>query len=88
MIGNLLLSAVVMILSAIFAGFKTVTTLPTIFGFDIDASLVQGMGYANTFMTYFWPLRIMFNGFIFLMGYYSIKMILSFILGHRSPGGK
>lgn len=88
MIITLILNAIVILLLAIFSGLDDITVLPTILGFNIDSALVSGMGYINTFMVAFWPLRLMFDGFLILMGYYAIKMVLTFILGHRAPGGR
>lgn len=88
MIINLLINLVILILGAIFSWLPVVTTLPQIGGYDIDGSLVTGIGYLHTFTTSFWPLQYMFNAFLFLMGYYSIKMAVTFFLGHRAPGQK
>lgn len=88
MITNLLINLVVLILGAIFSWLPQVTTLPTINGYDIDGALVTGVGQLNVFMTTFWPIKYMFYGFLFLMGYYAIKIVVVFFLGHRAPGGK
>ncbi len=86
MILTLLLNFLVLIVGVVFSWLPKVTALPTINGYDIDAALVTGMGYVQTFFTTFWPLQIMFNGFLVLMAYYIVKMTLRFFLGHRSPG--
>lgn len=86
MIINLLLNVVVLILGAIFSWLPQVTTLPTIVGYDIDTALTTGVGQLKTFMIAFWPIGIMFQGFLVIMGYYAIKMVLGFFLGSRSPG--
>jgi hypothetical protein len=57
-------------------------------GFDIDTALLNGVGQLKFFFTIFWPIADMFLGFLFLMGYYGLKMLLGFILGHRAPGVK
>lgn len=88
MITNLLINLVVLILGAIFSWLPQVTKLPTINGYDIDTALVTGVGQLHTFMITFWPLQYMFYGFLFIMGYYALKMAVTFFLGHRAPGQK
>ncbi len=88
MISNLLINFVLMILGAVFSWLPIVTRLPTIVGFDIDSALVTGVGQLNVFLTTFWPIKYMFLGFLFILGYYAVKMIVVFFLGHRAPGGK
>lgn len=85
MITNLLLNVVVLFIGAIFSWLPQVTTLPTIMGVDVDGALVTGVGQLYQFTDTFWPLGYMFNGFIFLMGYYIIKLGIRFLLGHRGP---
>jgi hypothetical protein len=85
MIINLLLNVVVLILGAVFSWLPQVQTLPYIVDFDIDTALVQGVGQLKTFLNAFWPIEIMFQGFLFLMGYFAIKMVLKFFLGGRAP---
>lgn len=81
----LLLNVVVVALGGIFVWLPEVQTLPTIVGVDIDAQLLIGMGYANRFFEAVWPLAIMWAGFLFLLGYYTIKIAVKFLLGHRAP---
>lgn len=85
MLINLLLNFMVMTVGAIFSWLPTVETLPTIGGYDVDAALVTGMGQVMTFFNTFWPLKIMFQGFLFLLGYYAIKIGIRFFFGARSP---
>jgi hypothetical membrane protein len=73
------------ILNIIFSWLPIVTTLPTVNGYDIDGALLSGMGQLNLFMITFWPMQIMFNGFIIIMGYYGIKMTLRLFFGSRAP---
>ncbi len=82
----LLLNLLVGIVGIFFSWLPQVDTLPAIGGYDVDTALVSGMGYLNTFFTTFWPLKIMFTGFLVLMGYYIVKLVLRFFLGHRSIG--
>lgn len=86
MIINFLLNIIVLVVGAIFAWLPDVTVLPTIGGYDIDSAFVTGIGSFNTFTQTFWPLKIVFTGFLFLMGYYAIKIGVKFFLGHRAPG--
>lgn len=85
MIVAFLFNLIVLVIGAVFSILPAVTTLPTINGFDIDAALVSGMGQVHTFFITFWPLSIMFQGFLFLMGYYALKIGIRFIIGHRAP---
>lgn len=85
MLIHILLVIFTVTLSLIFAWFPIITTLPTIGGFDIDGALVSGMGQFNTFVNAFWFLGVIFQGFLFLMGYYTLKLLLRFLLGNRSP---
>ncbi len=85
MIVLLLINLIVIILGVIFSWLPQVTTLPEIGGYDIDTALSQGMGYVHSFFTTFWPLQIMFDGFLVLMLYYISMMTLRFFLGHRAP---
>lgn len=86
MIIILLINLISLLLGGIFSWLPIVNKLPNIVGYDIDTALVNGVGYTQTFMQTFWPLEIMFQGFLVLMGYYGIKMIVRFFLGHRAPG--
>ena len=85
MIIAFLFNLIVIIIGSIFSLLPTVTTLPTINGVDVDSAMVVAMGELHTFTTAFWPLAIMFNGFLFIMAYYAFKVGLRFIIGHRAP---
>lgn len=85
MIVSLILNFIVLIVGVLFSWTDRVTSLPTIAGYNIDAALVQGMGYTKTFFQTFWPLSIMFQGFLVLMSYYMVKMVLRLFLGSRAP---
>ncbi len=85
MIINLLINVLVLILGAFFSLFPIVTELPEIVGYDLDGSLLAGMGYINTFLNAFWPIAIMFQGFLVILGYFLLKMVLKAIFGHRAP---
>ncbi len=86
MIFTFILNLVVTILSIIFSGLPKVTTLPTINGFDIDSTLLTGVGDLNTVFGTFWYLRDFFYGALVLLTYYGIKMLLKAVLGSRAPG--
>lgn len=85
MIVGLFLNIIVLFIGAVFIWLPQVETLPLIVGFDIDTALVNGIGQLNVFLNAFWPIKIMIQGFLFLMGYYGLKMILRFFLGQRAP---
>jgi hypothetical protein len=79
------LNVIVLGFGAIFLWLPVVTTLPQIVGYNIDGALVQGMGYVNTVLGAIWPLMYVFLGMLSLMTYYTIKMGVKFLLGHRAP---
>ncbi len=85
MIVILLINLISILLGGIFSWLPEVKTLPNIGGFDVDTALVNGMGYTHQFMATFWPLEVMFQGFLVLMAYYSLKMVVKIFLGHRTP---
>ena len=86
MIVQLIIAVFTSILAAIFAWLPSVTTLPTIGGYNIDTALAQGIGMFYTYAGVVWPVWDVFLGFLFLIGYYTLKMVLKFFLGHRAPG--
>jgi len=86
MIVNLILNVLVGILNTLFSVFPTVTTLPSIAGADLDGSLVAGVSFLRRLMVVFFPIQIIFEGFLFLMGYYFAKAVLKIFLGSRTPG--
>ena len=86
MITNMILNIIVLFLGAIFSWLPQVTTLPMIGSYDIDTALVNGVGELRAFMIAFWPVEIMFQGFLFLILYYMLKATVKFFLGHRTPG--
>lgn len=85
MLTMLILNVFVLFLGALFVWLPQVTTLPMIIGFDIDSALVTGVGQFKTLMVTFWPWQYMFNGMIVIVGYFSIKQVLTFFLGSRAP---
>lgn len=86
MIIAFLFNLIVIVIGAIFSLLPIVETLPTINGFDIDAAMVTGIGSLNAFFAAFWPIKIMFQGFLVILGYHALKMGLRFLIGHRAPG--
>lgn len=86
MIIAFLFNLIVLVIGAIFSILPEVSTLPSVGGFDIDAALVAGIGQLNAFFTAFWPLSIMFQGFLVIMGYHALKIGIKFLIGHRAPG--
>lgn len=85
MIITLLLGFVVAVVGLTLSIFPTITKIPNVLGYDIDTALVSGIGSLNSFLDTFWPIKIMITGFLYLLGYYSLKIALKFIFGHRSP---
>lgn len=85
MIINLFLNVVVLILGAVFSWLPQITTLPNIVDYDIDTALVTGVGQLKSFLQAMWPIGVMFQGFLAILFYFTIKIILRFFLGHRSP---
>lgn len=85
MITTLILNIIIMFVGALFFWLPEITALPTIVGYDIDTALVNGVGNLNVWLNAFWPLKYMIGGFLALMFYYGIKMVLIFLLGHRAP---
>ncbi len=82
----LLLNIIVLIIGVIFSWLPVVEKLPEFMGYDIDTALVSGVGYIQTFFATFWPLAIVFQAFLILMAYYSIKIVVRLFLGSRAPG--
>lgn len=80
-----LLGAVIDFINALVGWLPLVDKLPTVLGFNLDGALVMAVGMMRTLFTTFWVLGIVFEGFIALMGYYSIKMIAKLLLGSRTP---
>jgi hypothetical protein len=73
------------VLTAAFSWLPKVDALPHILGVDIDAQLSSGVGMLYAFSSAVWPIADVFEGLLVLLGYYGIKMIMRFFLGHRAP---
>lgn len=74
------------LLSILFSWTGVVTSLPSIGGYDLDTALIGGVAEFQTYANSVWPIRDVFIGFGFMLGYYFLKMVLKFFLGHRAPG--
>lgn len=85
MIIELFLQFLINALGFIFALAPSVDKLPNIAGYDIDTVLATNVGIFWRFAQVFWPLQILIQGFVFLMGYYLIKLVFKVILGSRLP---
>lgn len=85
MIINFLLNLLVGILNILFSWLPNITVLPNIVGYDIDSAFVTGMGQLNTVISSVWVLGYLMQGFLFIMGYYIVKLTLVFFLGSRAP---
>lgn len=86
MILQLLITMLIALLNLLFFFMPVVSTLPVLFGVDIDTALVQGVGGFYRFTTTFWMFGDLLLGVLFLMGYYLTKTILRIFLGSRVPG--
>lgn len=86
MLVQFFIQVIITLLEIVFSWMPDVTTLPTIGGYDIDAALVTGVGSFKEYITVVWPIAVVFEGLMFLLGYYFLKMILKFFFGQRAPG--
>lgn len=84
MIITLLLNLIVMVLGAIFIWLPQVDRLPKIVGVDVDTALINGVSQVRFVAEHFWVIGIVFEGLLFLLVYYILKMVLRFFLGSRS----
>lgn len=85
MIFNYIFDFFVDVMGSVLGLFPSVSTLPTIGGFDIDAALVLGVAQLRSFMEAFWFLQTLFAGFLALVFYYLLKIVLRTLIGHRAP---
>ena len=76
------------LLNVVFSWLPKVETLPNLMGVDIDATLVNGIGMLYSFNSTFWMIGDVMTGFLVLLGYYAIKIVLIVFLGHRAPVGR
>lgn len=88
MITIFLVNIVLLIIGSIFSFLPVVDRIPDILGYDIDTAFVTGISAFHRFGQAFWPELDIFYGFLLIMGYYALKLILTFFLGHRTPGKK
>lgn len=86
MIINLVLNVIIDLMIGVFYFLPVVDTLPTMFGYDIDSTLITAMAILQRVTEVVWPLGIAFKGFLVLMGYYITKLTLKIFLGSRTPG--
>ena len=85
MITTLLINSILLLFTTLFSLLPQVNTLPTVIGFDIDATMVTAISTYNTFAQVVWPLHYLLLGFLTIVGYEVTKIIVRAILGHRSP---
>lgn len=83
MIINFILNLLVGIVTVIFGWLPQIQTLPKIVGFDLDSALVTGMGQFNTVVSSVWVLGYLMGGFLTIMGYFGLKMVINLFLGSR-----
>jgi len=85
MITQLLIIVLMSILSILFALLPTVTVLPSIAGFDIDTAIGNGVAVLYRLFELFWPLEILLQGLLFLLGYFALKLLVKVFFGSRLP---
>lgn len=85
MIVVLIINILIGFLGIILSWLPDVTTLPTMFGYNIDSALVNGVGQVNLITQVFWPLHYVFLGFGTILGYYVVKITFKLFLGSRAP---
>jgi hypothetical protein len=85
MLVTLILNVIVLFIGALFSWLPAIEKIPDIAGYDIDTELVTGSGQLHLIFGSFWVLGVMFQGFLYLMGYYIVKNALRFFLGSRTP---
>ena len=85
MLVQVLVNSIIDFFNATVSWLEPVTALPTVFGFDLDGALTTGIGEMRTLFNTFWVFEIIFQGFLVLMGYYVIKMLMRLFLGNRLP---
>ena len=83
MIITLLINVIVGAIGVILSIFPDVTTLPKIFGYDIDTALLDGVGKVNTVSSSVWALQYLFYGFLAILAYYGLKMLWKMLMGSR-----
>lgn len=81
MISALILSLAVSVLTMIFSFFPQVLVLPTIANVNLDTVIVGGIASLFRIAELFWYITAVVQGFLFIMGYYVIKMTFKFLAG-------
>lgn len=85
MITTILVNTAITIVNFLFAWWPNAEQLPTIFGLDLDETFTTAITTYNTFAEVIWPIHYVMLAFLFLMGYFVIKITFKLILGGRSP---
>lgn len=63
----------------------SVSTLPTIGGYDIDGTLVSGVGATYAFANVVWPIYDVLIAASFIWGFHLLMLFLKALIGHRAP---
>lgn len=79
MITTLLLGELVAIITTIFSFFDPVTVLPTIANVNLDTIIIGGIGNVMALAHVFWYITDIIQGFLFISGYYVLKLTIRFI---------
>jgi len=82
MIIHILLSILIVFFNILTSWLPAVDTLP----FGIDTILATAVSYYHGITETIPYLQVVWNCFIFALGFEMALLLLKFILGHRSPG--
>lgn len=85
MIVSLILNIIVLVIGIIFTFLPAISTLPPLFGYDIDKALVTNFGYVARFMYYFWPVGYLYMFLQAILGYHIVKIVFRLFFGSRAP---
>lgn len=85
MITDAILSVIVNGFVSVLLWLPQVNTLPMIGGYDIDGTLVTGVGATYAFARIVWPIYDVLIGASFIWGFHLLMLFLKALLGHRAP---
>jgi len=81
MIIHLLFSIIIMIFNTLVSWLPSVSVLP----FGMDSLWISSVGYFKGFMLIFPPLEIVYQAFVFYLGFRLLLIVLKVFLGKRVP---
>ncbi len=85
MITDAILTVIVNGLVVFLSWLPSVATLPLINGYDIDGTLVSGVGATYAFANVVWPIYDVLIGASFIWGFHILMLFVKAVLGHRAP---